>query len=110
MATDCIPQVSFDFQGLPQPIVARLDQAQASSDGGAVLLKALHDRLGLEHSDAPHSRATSSEGRAQQARRRFTHRFTHEAGPETASPAGHEPDGLRTVRGRQVPECSRPPP
>jgi hypothetical protein len=47
MATDCIPQVSFDVQGLPQPIVARFDQAHASSDGGAVLLKALDDRLGL---------------------------------------------------------------
>jgi hypothetical protein len=47
MATDCIPQVSFEFQGLPQPIVARFDQAHASSDGGAVLLKALDDRLGL---------------------------------------------------------------
>jgi hypothetical protein len=47
MATDCIPQVSFGFQGLPQPVVARFDQAHASSDGGAVLLKALDDRLGL---------------------------------------------------------------
>jgi hypothetical protein len=40
-------QVSFGFQGLPQPVVARFDQAHASSDGGAVLLKALDDRLGL---------------------------------------------------------------
>ena len=47
MATDCIPQVTFEFQGLPQPVVARFDQAHASSDGGAVLLKALDDRLGL---------------------------------------------------------------
>ena len=47
MATDCIPQVSFEFQGLPQPIIARFDQAHASSDGGAILLKALDDRLGL---------------------------------------------------------------
>jgi hypothetical protein len=47
MATDCIPQVSFGFQGLTQPVVARFDQAHASSDGGAVLLKALDDRLGL---------------------------------------------------------------
>jgi hypothetical protein len=47
MATDCITQVSFGFQGLPQPVVARFDQAHASSDGGAVLLKALDDRLGL---------------------------------------------------------------
>src|SRR5437899_3178442 len=45
MATDCIPQVTFDFQGLRQPIVARFDQAHASSDGGALLLKAIDDRL-----------------------------------------------------------------
>jgi len=47
MATDCIPQVTFDFQGLRQPIVARFDQAHASSDGGALLLKAIDERLGL---------------------------------------------------------------
>ena len=47
MATDCIPQVTFDFQGVRQPIVARFDQAHASSDGGAVLLKAIDERLGL---------------------------------------------------------------
>ena len=47
MATDCIPQVTFEFQGLRQPVVARFDQPHASSDGGAVLLKALDDRLGV---------------------------------------------------------------
>ena len=47
MATDCIAQVTFECQGVSQPIVARFDQAHASSDGGAVLLKALDDRLGL---------------------------------------------------------------
>jgi Transposase DDE domain group 1 len=47
MATDCIAQVTFEFQGLRPPVVARFDQAHASSDGGAVLLKALDDRLGL---------------------------------------------------------------
>ncbi len=47
MATDCIAQVTFECQGLSQPIVARFDQAHASSDGGAVLLKALDDHLGL---------------------------------------------------------------
>jgi hypothetical protein len=39
--------VTFEFQGLPQPILARFDQAHASSDGGALLLKALDDRLGV---------------------------------------------------------------
>ncbi len=47
MATDCIAQVTLPFKGLRQPVVARFDQAHASSDGGAVLLKALDDRLNL---------------------------------------------------------------
>jgi len=47
MATVCIPQVTFEFQGLRQPVVARFDQPHASSDGGALLLKALDDRLGV---------------------------------------------------------------
>jgi hypothetical protein len=47
MATACIPQVSFEFQGLRQPVVTVFDQPHASSDGGAVLLKALDDRLGI---------------------------------------------------------------
>ena len=47
MATACIPQVTFEFQGLRQPVVARFDQPHASSDGGALVLKALDDRLGV---------------------------------------------------------------
>ncbi len=47
MATDCIPQVTFEFYDHVKPVVARFDQAQASTDGGAVLLKALDDRLRL---------------------------------------------------------------
>ena len=47
MATECIPQVTFEFKGLRQPVVARFDQAHASSDGGALLLKAIDERLGL---------------------------------------------------------------
>lgn len=47
MATDCIPQVTFQFSDHRKPVVARFDQAQASTDGGAVLLKALDDRLRL---------------------------------------------------------------
>ena len=45
MATACIPQVSFEFQGLRHSVVARFDQPHASSDGGALLLKAVDDRL-----------------------------------------------------------------
>jgi hypothetical protein len=45
MATDCIPHVTFEFYDKLKPVVARFDQAQASTDGGAVLLKALDDRL-----------------------------------------------------------------
>ena len=47
MATACIPQVTFDFQGVRQPILARFDQAHASSEGGALLLKAIDERLEL---------------------------------------------------------------
>jgi hypothetical protein len=47
MATDCIAQTTFRFHRIPQAIVARFDQPSASSDGGAVLLKAVDDRLGL---------------------------------------------------------------
>jgi hypothetical protein len=39
--------VTFQFHGLRRPVVARFDQAHASSDGGAVLLKGLDDRLGV---------------------------------------------------------------
>jgi hypothetical protein len=47
MATDGIPQVTFKFYDNLKPVVARFDQAQASTDGGAVLLKALDDQLQL---------------------------------------------------------------
>jgi hypothetical protein len=47
MATQCIPQVRFKFEGLGQPAVARFDTPHASSDGGAVLLKAVDTQLGL---------------------------------------------------------------
>ncbi|MDH5499118.1 MAG: IS1380 family transposase [Nitrospira sp.] len=45
MATDCIPQLTFAFQEKLRPVVARFDQAHASTDGGVVLLKAVDDRL-----------------------------------------------------------------
>jgi hypothetical protein len=44
MATDCIPQLRFKFDKL---VVARFDAEHASSDGGAVLLKALDRQLGV---------------------------------------------------------------
>jgi hypothetical protein len=47
MATACIAQSTLQVHGISQPILARFDQPQASSDGGAVLLKAVDDRLGL---------------------------------------------------------------
>jgi hypothetical protein len=37
----------FRFQRKSQPVVAAFDMAHASSDGGAVLLKAIDRRLGL---------------------------------------------------------------
>src|SRR6185503_13362715 len=47
MATPCITQTTFRFHGISRPVVARFDQPHASSDGGAVLLKAVDIRLGL---------------------------------------------------------------
>lgn len=47
MATACIAQSRFQVHGISKPILARFDQPRASSDGGAVLLKLVDDRLGL---------------------------------------------------------------
>ncbi len=47
MATDCIPQVTFEFYDKLKPVVALFDQSHASTDGGVVWLKALDDRLRL---------------------------------------------------------------
>jgi hypothetical protein len=47
MATVCIAQLTFRYQGLRTPIVARFDVPNASSDGGLVLLKAVDERLRL---------------------------------------------------------------
>ncbi len=47
MATDCIPQVTFQGDGFAKPVVARFDLPDASSDGGLVLIKAVDTQLGL---------------------------------------------------------------
>jgi len=47
MATACIAHSALRVHGISKPIIARFDQPHASSDGGAVLLKAVDDRLGL---------------------------------------------------------------
>ncbi|MGH7752230.1 MAG: IS1380 family transposase, partial [Gemmatimonadales bacterium] len=47
MATECIPQLTFEFQKNRRPVVVRFDQAHASTDGGAVLLTALDTQLQL---------------------------------------------------------------
>jgi Transposase DDE domain group 1 len=44
MATDCITQITFGFDKL---VVAKFDAKHSSSDGGAVLLKALDQQLGV---------------------------------------------------------------
>jgi len=44
MATDCIPQLRFKFDKL---VVAKFDAEHASTDGGAVLLKAIDRQLGI---------------------------------------------------------------
>ena len=45
MATHCIPQLSFKFD--KRVVVAKFDAEYASVDGGAVLLKAVDDQLGV---------------------------------------------------------------
>jgi Transposase DDE domain group 1 len=47
MATACIAQSPLQVHGISKPIIARFDQPQASSDGGAILLKVIDDRLSL---------------------------------------------------------------
>src|SRR6266850_905798 len=47
MATACIAYSALRVHGISKPIIAKFDQPHASSDGGAVLLKAVDDRLGL---------------------------------------------------------------
>ncbi len=47
MATNCIPQLTFEFHKKLRPVVAQFDMAQSSTDGGVVLLKALDARLQL---------------------------------------------------------------
>ncbi len=47
MATACIPQLTFPGQGFRQPVVAKFDQAHASTDGGAILFKSVDTFLGL---------------------------------------------------------------
>ena len=47
MATACITHSALQVHGISKPIIAKFDQPHASSDGGAILLKAIDDRLGL---------------------------------------------------------------
>src|SRR5918996_4377872 len=47
MATACIAHSALRVHGISQPVIAQFDQPHASSDGGAILLKAVEDRLGL---------------------------------------------------------------
>jgi len=47
MATPCITQLTFQGEEFPTRVVARFDTPQSSSDGGAVLLKAVDARLDL---------------------------------------------------------------
>src|SRR5918996_6059956 len=47
MATACIAYPVLRVHGISKPILARFDQPHASSDGGALLLKVIDDRIGL---------------------------------------------------------------
>jgi hypothetical protein len=47
MATACIAHSALRAHGISKPCIARFDQPHASSDGGAILVKPVDDRLGL---------------------------------------------------------------
>lgn len=47
MTLQYVTQLGFGFEGFRQRVVARFDAEYGSSDGGAVLLKSIDDRLGL---------------------------------------------------------------
>src|SRR5215467_603787 len=62
MATDCIPQIAFDFD---KRVVAKFDAAYTSTDGGAVLLKALDRQLGVTEAVASCLRDRRQPGKVQ---------------------------------------------
>ena len=64
MATDCIPQLAFKFDKL---VVAKFDVEHASSDGGAVLLKAVDRQLGVTSTVARSLRDPRQPGKVQHA-------------------------------------------
>ena len=70
MATDCIPQLTLKFQQKMKPVVACFDTEHASTDGGALLLKALDERLALTEDVAAclPDRRDPAEGPARTAR------------------------------------------
>jgi Transposase DDE domain group 1 len=62
MATDCIPQVAFEFD---TRVVAKFDAASTSTDGGAVVLKALDRQLGVTEAVASCLRDRRQAGKVQ---------------------------------------------
>jgi hypothetical protein len=62
VATDCIPQVAFEFD---KRVVAKFDAEHTSTDGGAVLLKALDRDLGVTEAVASCLRDQRQPGKIQ---------------------------------------------
>jgi hypothetical protein len=62
MATDCITQVAFEFD---KRVVAKFDAAYTSTDGGAVVLKALDRQLGVTEAVASCLRDRRQPGKVQ---------------------------------------------
>jgi hypothetical protein len=62
MATDCIPQVAFEFE---KRVIAKFDAAHTSSDGGAILVKALDRQLGVTNAVASCLRDRRQPGKVQ---------------------------------------------
>jgi len=94
MAADCIPQLTFDFQ--QKHMVARFDQAHASTDGGLVLLTSLDaqlqltDRLAACLPDRREARKVQHEVRDLVRQRVFGLACGHEDGNDAARLA-HDP-------------------
>ena len=97
MATACIPQMTFEFERKGKPIVARFDQPHASSDGGAVLLKTLDDRLAADQAAGrlPGATAPAGQGAASDP---ASWCGSASSGSPVATPTATTPPGWPTIR------------
>src|SRR3990172_2997083 len=96
MATDCQAQTTFRSQEVSKPVVAAFEVAHASSDWGAVLLKAIDAKVGPA-AELPGSRAGRVRNRAGRrcARHPFANAATSEASRQRGRRRGAAPSRSR---------------